>query len=102
MTDNSAPIRVPVNSESPYDVIIGRGLLTELVEAVTGADSVAILYQPTLAETAEVIRKTLDENNFNAHRVEIPDAPPSPVRTMVTYTSDTPAPEMNCFTPLTT
>ncbi len=74
MTENTAPIRVPVKSESPYEVIIGRGLLTELVEAVAGADSVAILYQPTLAETAEVIRKTLDENNFNAHRVEIPDA----------------------------
>ncbi|PXW33750.1 3-dehydroquinate synthase [Nocardia sp. 348MFTsu5.1] len=74
MTEQATPIRIPVNSESPYEVIIGRGLLTELVEAVAGADSVAILYQPTLAETAEVIRKTLDENNFNAHRVEIPDA----------------------------
>ncbi|HEY9313525.1 3-dehydroquinate synthase [Williamsia sp.] len=74
MTEQAAPIRVPVNSESPYEVIIGRGLLAELAEAVAGADSVAILYQPTLAETAEVIRKTLDENNFNAHRIEIPDA----------------------------
>jgi 3-dehydroquinate synthase len=74
VTENAAPIRVPVKSESPYDVIIGRGLLTELVESVAGADSVAILYQPTLAETAEVIRKTLVEGNVNAHRVEIPDA----------------------------
>ena len=74
MTADSTPIRVPVNSESPYEVIIGKGMLGELVESVAGADSVAILYQPTLAETAEVIRKTLAENDFDAHRVEIPDA----------------------------
>lgn len=68
------PIRIPVPSESPYEVIIGRGLLSELVDSVAGADSVAIMYQPTLKETAEKIRETLAEKGFNAHRLEIPDA----------------------------
>ncbi|BDU07367.1 3-dehydroquinate synthase [Nocardia cyriacigeorgica] len=72
------PSRLQVRTADPYPVIIGRGLLGELVESVTGAGSgvrtVAIFHQPPLAETAEVVRKALADTGIDAHRIEIPDA----------------------------
>ncbi|MGW5522333.1 3-dehydroquinate synthase [Gordonia sp. NPDC003950] len=77
MTDpatSTEPVRIAVNASSPYEVITGRGLLGDLAQAAAGADRVAILYQPTLAQTAEQIREFLSDKGFDAHRVEIPDA----------------------------
>ncbi|MFT3715278.1 MAG: 3-dehydroquinate synthase [Gordonia sp. (in: high G+C Gram-positive bacteria)] len=71
MTD---PVKVAVRATDPYDVTIGRGLLTDLAEALDGADHVAIVYQPTLKETAEQIREFLSDRGYDAHRIEIPDA----------------------------
>ena len=68
------PISIRVDGASPYDVTIGRGLLNEVAEAATGADRVAVLYQPTLAQTTEQVREFLADKGFDAHRVEIPDA----------------------------
>ncbi|MGW0035656.1 3-dehydroquinate synthase [Gordonia sp. NPDC003376] len=73
-TAGTEPVRIRVATASPYDVIIGRGLLGELAEAAAGADRIAILYQPTLTATAERIREFLSEKGFDAHRIEIPDA----------------------------
>ncbi|WP_216216383.1 3-dehydroquinate synthase [Amycolatopsis aidingensis] len=71
MTD---PVRVPVRTERPYDVLIGRGLLGELTEALRDTSSVALIHPPTLTTTAEAIRAELAEAGLDAHRVEIPDA----------------------------
>ncbi len=68
------PVRVDVQTAQPYPVIIGRGLLGELVDELTGTRTVAILHQPPLAETAEAVRAALAEKGIDAHRVEIPDA----------------------------
>lgn len=71
------PTRIEVRTAEPYPVIIGRGLLNELVEAVTGtgrARTVALFHQPSLVETAEVVRNALAEAGLDAHRIEIPDA----------------------------
>lgn len=68
------PVKVAVRAASPYDVVIGRGLLPDLADAAVGADRVAIIFQPTLKETAEQIREYLAERGFDAHRIEIPDA----------------------------
>ena len=68
------PIRIRVNAGAPYDVVIGRGLLGEVAEAAAGADRIAIVFQPTLVETAKQIREFLNEKGFDAHSVEIPDA----------------------------
>ncbi|MFI6866400.1 3-dehydroquinate synthase [Nocardia sp. NPDC050406] len=73
----SEPTRIDVRTADPYPVIIGRGLLGDLVDQVTeksGVRTVAIFYQPPLAETAEVVRKALVDKGIDAHRVEIPDA----------------------------
>ena len=68
------PISIRVDGASPYDVVIGRGLLDEVAQAAAGADRIAVLYQPTLAQTAEQVREFLADKGFDAHRVEIPDA----------------------------
>lgn len=72
MTD--APVTVEVAVDPSYPVIIGTGLLGELAEQVRGAHKVAILYQPTLTQTAESIRSYLVDQEIDAHRIEIPDA----------------------------
>ncbi|KXO89484.1 3-dehydroquinate synthase [Tsukamurella pseudospumae] len=72
MSEN--PVKVRVDAGSPYDVVIGRGLLDETVAAAGEATKAAIFYQPTLAETAEALRQALADKGIDAHRVEIPDA----------------------------
>jgi 3-dehydroquinate synthase len=68
------PVRVQVQTAHPYPVIIGRGLLGELVDELAGTRTVAIFHQPPLAETAEAVRAALAEEGIDAHRIEIPDA----------------------------
>lgn len=68
------PVRIRVATERPYEVIIGRGLLGELTEALGDASMVAIIHPPTLAETAEATRVQLCGAGVDAHRIEIPDA----------------------------
>ncbi|MCP2166670.1 3-dehydroquinate synthase [Goodfellowiella coeruleoviolacea] len=70
----SEPARIRVGAEHPYDVVVGRGLLGELVETVRHTPTAAIVHQPTLTETAEAIREELAGAGVDAHRVEIPDA----------------------------
>ena len=54
--------------------MIGTGLLGELGELLAGRHRVAILHQPVLTQTAEVIRNHLADKGIDAHRIEIPDA----------------------------
>ncbi|NLG54647.1 MAG: 3-dehydroquinate synthase, partial [Rhodococcus sp.] len=68
------PVRVEVKTADPYSVVIGRGLLGDLVSELEGTRTVAIFHQPPLAETAEVVRNALAEKGIDAHRIEIPDA----------------------------
>jgi 3-dehydroquinate synthase len=67
-------VAVNVLVDPPYPVIIGTGLLGDLERVLDGRHKVAILHQPTLAQTAEAIRSTLSDNGIDAHRIEIPDA----------------------------
>jgi 3-dehydroquinate synthase len=68
------PVTVDVLVDPPYPVIIGTGLLGELGRVLDGRHKVAILHQPVLAQTAEVIRNHLSDKGIDAHRIEIPDA----------------------------
>lgn len=75
MTEHSTdPVTVNVQVDRPYPVVIGTGLLGELERVLDGRHKVAILHQPTLAQTAEVIRGVLSDKGIDAHRIEIPDA----------------------------
>ncbi len=72
----AAPEIVRVESAAPYDVVIGRGLLDELVAAVraTGATRTAILHPPTLELTADAVKAALADGGLDAHMVQVPDA----------------------------
>jgi 3-dehydroquinate synthase len=67
-------VRIRVAAERPYDVVVGRGLLGDLVETLKGTARAAIVHTPTLAETAEAVRGELEAAGIDAHRVEVPDA----------------------------
>ncbi|WP_052583706.1 3-dehydroquinate synthase [Saccharomonospora iraqiensis] len=68
------PVRIPVRTERAYEVLVGRGLLSDLTATVADASAVAIVHPPTLTTTAEAVRTELAEAGLDAHRVEIPDA----------------------------
>jgi 3-dehydroquinate synthase len=75
-TANTDPVTVRVASAAPYDVVIGRGLLDDLVAAAvaTGASRAALIHPPTLAATAEVIREAIKDAGVDAHLLQVPDA----------------------------
>src|SRR5258705_386811 len=68
------PVTVDVLIDPPYPVIIGTGLLGELGRILDGRHKVAILHQPVLAQTAEVIRNHLSDKGIDAHSSECRDA----------------------------
>ena len=79
------PTRIRVDGTSPYDVVIGTGLLGELSALLHAADGsrsavtrVAIIHPPTLRETAEAVRDDLAADDptgrgLDAHVIEVPD-----------------------------
>lgn len=68
------PVRIDVRTAQPYPVIVGRGLLDEILTALKGTRLVAIFHQPTLAVSAEQLRDELAAIGIDAHRIEVPDA----------------------------
>ncbi|MGH3789162.1 MAG: 3-dehydroquinate synthase [Pseudonocardiaceae bacterium] len=71
--DAPEPVRIRVATAQPYDVIVGRYLRAEVRKAV-GSGAVAIVHQPTLVESAEVLRTVLESLGSEAYRIEVPDA----------------------------
>jgi 3-dehydroquinate synthase len=57
-----------------YEVVIGTGLLGELVPLLAGAQRVAVIHPPTLRARAEAVRDDLGAEGFEAHALEVPDA----------------------------
>jgi 3-dehydroquinate synthase len=70
---DTEPLRIRVATAQPYDVVVGRYLRGELVDAV-GGGAVAIVHQPTLTESTESLRSVLEFNGAGAYRIEVPDA----------------------------
>ena len=67
--------------DTPYDVVIGSGLLGELADMINGnpavvrsaVQRVAIIHPPTLLTTAEAVRADLADQGLDAHVIEVPD-----------------------------
>jgi 3-dehydroquinate synthase len=70
----SDAVRIEVNVDPPYPVIIGSGVLDTVADVLGARHKVVILYQPALAGIAEEIRKHLAQNGIDAHRMELLDA----------------------------
>ena len=66
--------RIGVAVADPYEVIIGTGLLSEIVEAVPAeAAKVAIVHPPTLRATAEAVREAIADSGRDPVLIEVPD-----------------------------
>ena len=48
--------RITVKGETPYDVVVGEGLLGELPGLLPGAQRVAVVHPAALVVTAEAVR----------------------------------------------
>ncbi len=65
---------VTVAGDQPYDVIIGRDLTAEIVDALPdSAAKVAIIHPPTLRDSAAQMRDALLTDARNVITIEIPD-----------------------------
>jgi 3-dehydroquinate synthase len=63
-----------VGGASPYDVVVGTGLLGELPAMLgSGVQRVAVIHPRALAATGEAIREDLSAQGYDAHAIEIPD-----------------------------
>jgi 3-dehydroquinate synthase len=62
-----------VATASPYDVVVGEGLLGELPGLLTGAQRVAVVHPLALRVTGEAVAEDLRHQGFEAHTVEVPD-----------------------------
>jgi 3-dehydroquinate synthase len=70
----SEPTVLPVRGASPYDVVVGTGLLGELPAMLGGrVRRVAVIHPRALAATGEAVRQDLLQQGYDAHAIEIPD-----------------------------
>jgi 3-dehydroquinate synthase len=65
--------RIHVATASPYDVVVGEGLLGELPALVARAQRVAVVHPAALRTTGESVAADLKAQGFEAHTVEVPD-----------------------------
>jgi 3-dehydroquinate synthase len=66
--------RLHVGGASPYDVVVGTGLLDELpVMLGPGVQRVAVIHPRALAATGDAIRDDLAAQGYESHAIEIPD-----------------------------
>ena len=67
------PTRIRVAAASPYDVVVGHGLLGELPPLVAKALRVAVIHPASLSAMGNVIAGDLRGQGFEAQSVEVPD-----------------------------
>ena len=71
---NTITQRITVAVSRPYDVVIGSGLLAEVVAGVPAdALRVAIVHPPTLRVTAEAVREAIADTGRTVILLEVPD-----------------------------
>jgi 3-dehydroquinate synthase len=74
MTETHETTVIPVRGASPYDVVVGTGLLGELPAMLGDAvQRVAVIHPRALAATGEAVRDDLSAQGYDAHAIEIPD-----------------------------
>jgi len=75
---SSGARRVTVGGQSPYDVLIGHGILAELPRIVqsapgAGAGGVAVIHAKALADRARAAEAALTAEGLRVLRLEVPD-----------------------------
>jgi len=66
---------IPVSGDSPYEVVVGRGLADRLTEALgPKVRKVLVVHTPTLGAKSEQLRARLADEGFEVLLAEVPDA----------------------------
>jgi 3-dehydroquinate synthase len=66
--------RIEVTGERPYEVVVGSGVLGELVPMVgAGVSTVVVIHARGLADIAEPVRQVLEDAGYLVAAEEIPD-----------------------------
>ncbi|MDP2014644.1 MAG: 3-dehydroquinate synthase [Actinomycetota bacterium] len=66
--------RIHVSAEREYDVVIGRGVLSELHSLLEGSTRIAIVHAPTLSERAAALEAMLSVEGYEILGIQLPDA----------------------------
>jgi 3-dehydroquinate synthase len=75
VTEQSTTTTIRVGGDAPYDVLVGRGLVSGLPGLLPPqAKKVLIVHAPTLGRKANEVRETLVEAGYEALIAEVPDA----------------------------
>jgi len=74
MTEQQNVTAIPVTGDSPYEVLVGRGILPRVVDGVgAGVRKVLIVHPPTLGAAAAALRESLLDR-YEVLLAEVPDA----------------------------
>lgn len=76
---------IPVGVDRPYDVVVGRGLLDEVVSALPNADRIAVIHPTALATTAEVMASAFRDAGKFVITIETPDAEAAKTAEVLSY-----------------
>lgn len=68
------PTRIRVAAASPYDVVIGRGVLDAVAATLAGTTRVAVMHQPAVETVAARVGADLAADGTEVHRVVLPDS----------------------------
>lgn len=78
-------MRVNVNVERPYDVVIGHHLLGELGQMLEGAARIAIIHPAVLAVTADAVRADLADQGHQVISIEVPEGEDAKTAAVLEY-----------------
>jgi 3-dehydroquinate synthase len=77
--------RLKVNAATPYEVIVGHGVTSELRGLLAGAARVAVIHPPTMRDRAERLRATIVTDDREVHLVEVPDGEAAKTAEVLTF-----------------
>ncbi|MCF8551621.1 MAG: hypothetical protein K9G05_06040, partial [Candidatus Nanopelagicales bacterium] len=75
--------RIGVSAEIDYTVLIGRGLLAELVATTHHSMRVAVIHPSALRQSAELIQSELEDAGKIVILIEVPEAEDSKTAAVV-------------------
>ena len=76
---------VSVAVDRPYEVIVGRSLLDEVVSALPDADRIAVIHPVALGTTAQVVADAFRDLGRFVITIETPDAEPAKTAEVLAY-----------------
>jgi 3-dehydroquinate synthase len=81
--------RLTVSTASPYEVVVGHGVIEEARDLV-GPDArrVAVIHPPTLVDRATHLRSVLADDDLEVHLIEVPDGEAAKTADVLTHCWD--------------